>query len=172
MGQRARLTAWPARIAFAAMIVVAAVLRLDGAPDAQAGQESLLVPARTVLTAAGYSVDPLRRRSFLGGVIKTDYFLDARHPGCAAGVTVRVMRIADKPEPPPPGAVAPLFVFGSWTGAHESRPRILLEAARLQALATLRLGRGVRPVPALLIVTDPSACLAIATPEWGRIWVG
>ena len=174
MGQRAALIAWPVRIAFVALIMGAAALRIGFGGSVRAGQEGLLAPARSVLVAAGYAVGPVHRRTFLNGEIQTDYYLIARHAGCSADVTIRPMRIADKPEPVAGNARAapPLLVFGAWQGMRQSRPRILLEAARLQALSVVRLGRGVRPIPALLVVTDPSACLAIATPAWNRIWVG
>lgn len=170
MGQPARLTAWLMRIAFLALIAAAGVVRVGGA--AQSGQDGLLAPAHAVLEAAGYRVDPVRRRFFLNGKIPADRFLVGRHAGCRADVTVQPMRIADRPAPPAGGqAPGPLFVFGGWTGARQSRVRILLEAVRLQALSVIRLGRGVRPIPALLVVTDPSACLALAPPDWERVWV-
>lgn len=98
--------------------------------------------------------------------------LVARSPLCASDVVVTITSVANMiaPEAVNGQAIAPVFAFGEWTSATPSRFRVFGELVRIRARAVFRRDGSVLSNPAVLVIDDPSACLAVATPAIAEIW--
>lgn len=155
-----------ARAAFAALLAAGVSVQLGlGAPTSG----DLLPAARAALLRTGYRVGPERRVFWADGATKVQERADfvARYPACAWPIRVRSRSIFEREGDE---AVGSLHIFGNRRGATIPRLSLLAEKARMQARFLLSLGRGRPPVPSLLVVDDPSACLALADPDWRSIW--
>ena len=156
------------RAAFAALLAAGVFVQLGlGAP----ASGDLLPAARAALQRAGYRVGPERRVSWADGATRVEERADfvARYPACALPIRIRSRSIFERDGE---DALGSFHIFGNRRGATIPRLSLLAEKARMQARFVLSLGRGRPPVPSLLVVDDPSACLALADPDWRSIWYG
>jgi hypothetical protein len=157
---------WALRIVLATLVFAGAAVQLSATHPNAAGT---LADVRTVLTQAGYRVDG-SRQSWLDGRIRGRSWLIARHPACRQTIVVKLVEL-DAP-PPVGGAVPQFFVYDAYESGFPSRLTILGIALKLELRTILSFGRLPRPPRAMLAITDPSACLSLASPDWRLIWRG
>lgn len=156
------------RAAFAALLAAGVLVQLSAGPPTSG---NLLPAARTVLVRAGFRVDPEHRATWAAGATRVEESLEivARHPACAQPVRVRTRSFFERTDDADrrPGQ---LYIFGKQRRTSAPRLALLSEEIRMQARYLLSFGRGHRPTPSLLLVDDPSACLALTDPDWRSIW--
>lgn len=159
------MTLWPIRAALVALFVVIA---MRGGERAIADPKQLLTATRATLERAGYRVQLVTVRTWGDRHIPGDTFLSARHPLCEGPLQIRQASIANANDPAKLAVrgITPIFAFGEWSGPTPLRVQLLAEAARLQLRYAISYGDTAPPDSKLLVIIDPSACLAIATPAW------
>lgn len=155
------------RALLAALVLAGGAFQLTGG-TAPSGPETSAA-TRRLFEQAGYRVEATRAL-WLGGQIKGTETLVARHPACAAPVAITPVPIVGTRPDDAGGARA--FAYGRLQGRLPSRAAVLAEAARLEAAAMLSFGARHLPPREILALDDPSACLAIASPELRSIWEG
>ena len=156
---------WALRL-FLLGLVAMIPLRLAG--EAAGNPSALEDRTRQVFEQAGYHTRILRPRDAADHRSVTV----ARSPDCAADVVISGVTIAGMMDDDlqANGGAAPVYAFGDWSGTSVSRVRLVIEVIKLRLRNAITFGRTPWASPVVLVLSDPSACLAIAQPDLARIW--
>jgi hypothetical protein len=158
---------WPLRVLLSALILAGATIQLGAAYPSS---DQTLTDVRSLLVQAGYRVQG-SRESWLAGRIRGQSSLIARHPACRQNVAVLPVEL-DAPPTTEPSGVPQYYVYDRYEGRKPARLTILRIALGLELRTILSFGRLPKPPRTMLKITDPSACLALAAPDWRRLWAG
>jgi hypothetical protein len=167
MGQRANLVAWIARLVLLLLVLLTVWLRVAASRPQDSGP--ILDRTRTVLLQGGFTVSPVQYHKWLGGKVKQQGYLLAGRPGCQQPIAITPYPVDASPTQP---AWDDLFVYGDWQDRQPPRWRLLAEAAKRQGVNMLQFRSGASSSLILLVVSDPTACLTLGSPDWRAIWDG
>jgi hypothetical protein len=171
MRRSSNLAAWALRLAFLGLILTACLVQFG--ERTKAYESDITGLSRQVLERAGYRVET-GQQTWLKGRVVGRAWLKGSHPLCAASVMIWSLPTSgalNQSIPGPAGAPSS-YIYGDWSGLSADRLAILEQTALMHAHFLLSLGRGQKPPAALLVVSDPSGCLALVTPQWRKIWYG
>jgi len=128
--------------------------------------EQLLGRTATVLGRAGFTIEH-HRAGWAGTRAAGRRSLLAKHPACARPIAVDAMGALN------PGSDERLtYFYGDSTGAPPGLATFAANALAMVCNHALPWRDNPRPSVKMLAVADPSACLAITSVAWRRVWFG
>lgn len=163
------LKVWALRGAFCAVLVgmVPHILHQE-----QQDPRALLQRTGQVFSRAGYHTELILNQTWGTGTRAAEATLVARSPLCGAEVRVSPISISNLADDFQSGMLRPgtSYAFGEWTGKQISRVQLMIELARLRLRGAFSFGRTPWTRTAVLVVDDPSACMAILPAPTGDVW--
>lgn len=162
------MNVWLLRTGFLATLILEVTRIVNPRPT---DPHLLISRTSAAFARAGYVV-LIEDRRWSGRSQAAEPTLIARSALCSADITVVAASIANVVDPSASdgGAEPPLFAFGEWLGAMPPRARIFTEMARLHLRHALDFTPAATLRSQMLVIRDPSACIAINSPDLASIW--
>lgn len=169
MGKPAVMKAWVLRAAFVAALAGTVPHILHQDPQ---DPHALLQKAGEVFGRAGYHTELIVDQAWGRSARAAEAALVARSALCGADVRVRALSISNLADDFQSATVQPgtSYAFGDWAGPQVERLGLMLALARLRLRSAFSFGRTPWARTAMLVIDDPSACLAILPLDLGDVW--